>query len=371
MNKQLLWSIVRLLFIILSIIGGIFIILFIAKLTYPFIIAFVIAFLLNPLVNVLNKRFKIPRGIAVFISIIILIAGLAGILTLLVTEIIAGSNYLIQVVPSNFEKIIFFVQDVVTGRILPLYDVLSHKYSQLGIGQQETIRTNIQSFGTSIIDFGKSILTGVLNGLTIFITQLPNTATGLVVSLLATFFISKDWFKLKERIEKKTPDRIKGYFISIFADLRKAFFGYIRAHLTLISITTVIVLIGLLILRIPFAVTIALIIGAVDLLPYLGTGLIFVPWILYTFLTSNFSLTISLSILYAVVIIQRQIMEPKIISSNIGLEPLPTLIALFIGFKLLGFLGLILGPTTLVFISTLYRANVFQEIWNYVIGRKD
>jgi len=371
MNKQLLWSIVRLLFIILSTIAGIFIILFISKLTYPFIIAFVIAFLLNPLVNLLNVRFKIHRGIAVFISIVIVIAALVGILTLLVTEIIAGSNYLIQVVPDNFEKIIFFVQDMVTGKLLPLYDVLSHKYSQLGFGQQETIRSNIQSIGNSIIDFGKSILTGVLNGLTVFITLLPNTATVLVISLLSTFFISKDWFKLKERIEKNTPERIKGYAIFIFADLRKAFFGYIRAHLTLISITTVIVLIGLLILRIPFAVTIALIIGAADLLPYLGTGTIFVPWILYTFLTSDFSSTIGLSILFAVVIITRQMMEPKIISSNIGLNPLPTLIALFVGFKLLGFLGLILGPVTLVFLSTLYRANVFHEIWNYVTGKKN
>jgi sporulation integral membrane protein YtvI len=371
MNKQLLWSIIRLLFIILGTIGGIFIILFIAKLTYPFIIAFVIAFLLNPLVNLLNFRFKIHRGIAVFISIVIVIAGLVGVLTLLVTEIIAGSNYLIQVVPDNFEKIISFVQDMVTGKLLPLYDVLSHKYSQLGIGQQDTIRSNIQSIGNSIIDFGKTILTGVLNGLTVFITLLPNTATVLVISILSTFFISKDWFKLKERIENKTPERIKGYAIFIFADLRKAFFGYIRAHLTLISITTVIVLIGLLILRIPFAVTIALIIGFADLLPYLGTGTIFVPWILYTFLTSDFSLTIGLSILFAVVIVCRQVMEPKIISSNIGLNPLPTLIALFVGFKLLGFLGLILGPVTLVIFSTLYRANVFHEIWNYVIGKKD
>jgi sporulation integral membrane protein YtvI len=260
---------------------------------------------------------------------------------------------------------------MVTGKLLPLYDVLSHKYSQLGIGQQDTIRSNIQSIGNSIIDFGKTILTGVLNGLTVFITLLPNTATVLVISILSTFFISKDWFKLKERIENKTPERIKGYAIFIFADLRKAFFGYIRAHLTLISITTVIVLIGLLILRIPFAVTIALIIGFADLLPYLGTGTIFVPWILYTFLTSDFSLTIGLSILFAVVIVCRQVMEPKIISSNIGLNPLPTLIALFVGFKLLGFLGLILGPVTLVIFSTLYRANVFHEIWNYVIGKKE
>jgi predicted PurR-regulated permease PerM len=63
-------------------------------------------------------------------------------------------------------------------------------------------------------------------------------------------------------------------------------------------------------------------------------------------------------------------MEPKILSSNIGLDPLATLIALFVGFKLIGFLGLIVGPVTLVILSTLYRANVFHDIWTFIKGKE-
>ena len=143
-------------------------------------------------------------------------------------------------------------------------------------------------------------------------------------------------------------------------DLKKALFGFLKAQLTLISITTVIILIGLLILRVDYAITIALVTGLVDILPYLGTGLIFVPWIIYELITGNINFAIGLGVLYIIVLVQRQIMEPKVLSSNIGMDPLATLISLFVGFKLIGFLGLIIGPVTLVILTTLHKANVFQ-----------
>ena len=64
-------------------------------------------------------------------------------------------------------------------------------------------------------------------------------------------------------------------------------------------------------------------------------------------------------------------MEPKILSSNIGLDPLATLIALFVGFKTIGFLGLIAGPVVLVLINTLQRANVFRDLWTWIKGKNE
>lgn len=368
LNRTLVFQIIRFLFVIVCTILGLYVALFISKLTYPFIIALIIAYLLNPLVNLLNEKARIPRGIAAFLSIVLLLAVLAGLFTLLITEIISGSTYLIQVVPESFERLIYFVENIVTDKVIPLYDLIMSKYSQLGAGQQQTIRTNIQSIGDSAINLGKEALNGIIVGIKLVIALLPNTATLIFVSLLATFFISKDWYKIKNLFAKYTPDRIQHYSKTIFIDLRKALFGFIKAHITLISMTTVLVLIGLLILRIPFAITIAILIGFIDLLPYLGTGLIFVPWILYTFLSNDYKLTIGLAILYGVVIVQRQLAEPKVLSSNIGLQPLPTLISLFVGFKFFGLLGLIVGPVTLVVLSTLYRARVFHELWYYIRG---
>ncbi|PGS54726.1 sporulation integral membrane protein YtvI [Bacillus sp. AFS041924] len=368
MSRTLVFQIIRFLFVIVCIILGLYVALFITKFTYPFIIALIIAYLLNPLVNLLNEKARIPRGIAAFLSIILLLAVLAGLFTLLITEIISGSTYLVQVVPESFERLIYFVENMVTDKVIPLYDLIMSKYSQLGAGQQQTIRTNIQSIGDSAINLGKEALNGIIVGIKLVIALLPNTATLIFVSLLATFFISKDWYKIKNLFAKYTPNRLQHYSKTIFIDLKKALFGFIKAHITLISMTTVLVLIGLLILRIPFAITIAILIGFIDLLPYLGTGLIFVPWILYSFLSSDYKLTIGLAILYGVVIVQRQLAEPKVLSSNIGLHPLPTLISLFVGFKFFGLLGLIAGPVTLVILSTLYRARVFHELWYYIKG---
>ena len=91
---------------------------------------------------------------------------------------------------------------------------------------------------------------------------------------------------------------------------------------------------------------------------------------IYASINGDMGLAIGLGVLYIIVLVQRQVMEPKILSSSIGLDPLATLIALFVGFKLIGFLGLIVGPVTLVIISTLYRANVFHDIWAFIKGRE-
>lgn len=222
--------------------------------------------------------------------------------------------------------------------------------------------------GSSIADTGRQILTDILTWIPAQLRALPNLATVLIFSLLGTFFISKDWYKLGDRVRKLLPERVLTSGGNVYRGLQKALIGFLKAQLTLISITAVIVLIGLLILRVDYAITIALITGIVDLMPYLGTGLIFVPWILYLFFTKNYFLTIAISVLYIIVIVQRQLMEPKVLSTNIGLDPLATLVALFVGFQLFGFLGLIIGPVTLVVINTLHQTGVLKEIWDFIRG---
>ncbi len=102
-------------------------------------------------------------------------------------------------------------------------------------------------------------------------------------------------------------------------------------------------------------------IGLVDLLPYLGAGSVFVPWIMYLAIAGQLPQSIGLGVLYIVVLIQRQLTEPKILSKSIGLDPLATLIALFAGFKLFGILGLVAGPAAARFHSGLYHNGRFKR----------
>ncbi len=338
------------------------------KYAFPFLIAIVISFFLNPLVTALEKNTKLHRGVATFIIIFLIVALFSGVVTFIIIQLINGLTYLNTEVPSHVQILSRYIQAYVTNTLLPTWTHITHLINSLDQSQQLTIEQNMNHIGqrlaNGLSDFGTRIITLLTN----FIVSLPNIVTIVVFICLATFFITKDWYKLGEAFQDKLPESIVESLNNIYEGLRKAFMGFVRAHLTLISITALIVLVGLLILRVAHPVTIAFLTGLADFLPYLGTGTVFIPWIVYCYFSGHYFMTIGLAILYAVVIIQRQVMEPKIISSNIGLNPLPTLVALFVGFKLFGFLGLVLGPIVLIIFKTLSQAMVFQNIWKYVIG---
>ncbi|WP_174729571.1 sporulation integral membrane protein YtvI [Mesobacillus harenae] len=372
MNPPYLYrSILRAVFIAAVIIVSALSLYYLSKVTYPFIIGLMIAFFLNPLVNFLERKVRIPRFLAVLISLILIFSIFAGLITLLIAEIVSGAEYFARVVPHHLVTLIDFIEELIASRLIPFYNQITGIFNNLDAGQQDTIMANIQNvgahIGTTVGNFVQTFFENIPNILSWF----PNAATVLIFSLLATFFISKDWYRLYALGSRIMPNRAKSSGATVFADLKKALFGFIKAQATLISITTVIILIGLLILRVDYAITIALVAGLVDIIPYLGTGAIFVPWIIFEIIAGEMSLAIGLGILYIVVLVQRQVMEPKILSSNIGLDPLATLISLFVGFKLIGFLGLIAGPVTLVILTTLHRANVFRDLWSFIKGNDD
>lgn len=370
MNPIYLYRTVRFLIVIGIALLLIFGFVYLSKITYPFLIGFAIAFLINPLVNFLQNKWRMPRVLAVIISILLLIAFFAGLITLLIAEIVSGADYLAKVVPTHLETIIDFIEQFFAAQIIPFYNQLTSLFNSLDTGQQDTILTNIQNVGKKVGSTVGTFIQNFFGKIPDILSWFPNAATVLIFSLLGTFFISKDWYRLTDIGSKLLPNRAKMSSRTVFADLKRALFGFVKAQATLISISTVIILIGLLILKVDYAITIALIAGIVDIIPYLGTGIIFVPWIIYEAIAGDMGTAIGISVLYTVVLVQRQIMEPKILSSNIGLDPLATLIALFVGFKLIGFLGLIVGPVTLVIISTLHKANVFRDLWAFIMGKE-
>ncbi|WP_404444391.1 sporulation integral membrane protein YtvI [Sutcliffiella horikoshii] len=369
MNWNYVHIFFRLLLVLLIITIGLVSFYYLFSIAYPFIIALVLSFLINPLVNLLEKNGRLPRSLAVFLSIMALFASVVGVVTLLIVEIVSGTEYLAKVVPGHFETLVVYVEQFVVNNILPLFNQVSTMFHSLEEGQQQSLLTNIENIGGTVASTVGEFIQSFLTNLPKLLTWIPSVATVLIFSLLATFFISKDWYKLKGRLKKITPIKAQGSLTKVFLSLKKAFFGFLRAQATLISITTIIVLIGLLILRVEYAITVALIIGLVDLIPYLGTGLVFVPWIIFLAISGNLPLAIGLGVLYLIVIVQRQLMEPKILSSSIGLDPLATLVSLFVGFQLIGFLGLIVGPVTVVIFNTLWNAGVIKDIYLFIVGK--
>lgn len=371
MNTAYLYRTIRFLIVVAVIVMGAYALFHISRVTYPFIIGFLIAFMMNPLVNFFERKARMPRSLAVLVALVLIISIFAGLITLLVVEIASGADYLSRVVPEHLVTLIDYIEHFFAAQIIPLYNQLAGLFQNLEAGQQDTILDNIQNVGATIGNTAGNFIKSFFENIPNILSWFPNAATVLIFSLLGTFFISKDWYRLSAMGTRILPARAKTSGRTVFVDLKKALFGFLKAQATLISLTTVIILIGLLILRVDYAITIALVTGIVDIVPYLGTGAVFVPWIIYEAISGDVSTAIGLGILYVVVIVQRQVMEPKILSSSIGLDPLATLIALFVGFKTIGFLGLIVGPVVLVVFNTLQRANVFRDLWIFIKGKNE
>jgi len=369
MNKRNLFILLRILIVIAATIGSLILIFYLGKLMVPFIIGFFLALIINPLVEFIQHKTKMPRGFAVLSSIIIIIGVISAAITLLVTEIIQGFSHLAKIVPEHYKKFSQYVQDIYDAKIMPIINNLLSLFKDLEQGQKSTLLDSMQFIGERLTNTFSSVIQAIGNGLYIIISKLPNFATILIISLLATFFISKDWERIILQLHNKIPKKVHRRINQIHEGLQRALLGFLKAELKLTFITACIVFTGLLILRVEHALSIALIVWIVDFLPYIGAILVFLPWALYSFFTGDIFLGTGLSILYGLIVLQRQLIKPKILSSSIGISPLLTLFTMYVGFKLIGVIGIVLGPLTFIFIKILNETGILQEIWQFIIGR--
>ncbi|WP_044640878.1 sporulation integral membrane protein YtvI [Risungbinella massiliensis] len=341
-------------------------------LLYPFLIGWLIAILIEPIISWMERKTRMPRWLAITILLVLLLSLLFTFLVALVSEIIVELANLAEQLPSFLNDTgDTLVQDFIIDnhdlkKTIDTVQAYLAKYPQQQQGIQDSIQQNIQLLTERITTW----ITDIFSTIGDFLSNLPYLLTVAVFITLGTFFISLDWPRLKKDTITFLPDRISVTVRTVAKDLRKALFGFIRAQLTLVSITGSIMLVGLLILQVEYAFTIALLTLFVDLLPYFGVGSVMVPWIIYSLILGNYKLAIGLGVIYLIILVVRQVIEPKLVASNVGLDPLLTLVALFVGLRLIGVLGLILGPVVTVIVVVLHRANVFRDIWRYIVGKR-
>ncbi|SDZ54478.1 sporulation integral membrane protein YtvI [Evansella caseinilytica] len=335
---------------------------------YPFLIGLLISFLLLPIVNFIERIFSWKRSVAVLFVIASFVLMFSAGVTLLVAEIVAGLGYLKKELPHYIEDGFERLHQWFDATVMPFYESLLAFTSRLNPEQQSTLDHSLETLLSDISAHAGTIVQHLLNGIADFLLSLPNMMTIMFFALLGAFFITKDWPVMAQWLEIRTPNRVKRLSSKLTEQWKLAIRGYILAQLVLVMMTGIIVLIGLLIINVEYAVTTALLIALIDLFPYLGTGLVFIPWVIYAFISGHWNLSIGLSILYAIVIIQRQFSEPKVMSRHMGIPPLALLITLFACYQLFGVLGLLFGPALLIFIQSFIRAGVIDEITAYIKG---
>lgn len=307
------------------------------RLVFPFVVAWILASLLNPIVTKLNKKLLLPRGLGTIVSMLTILSGILWVIVVLVRQL----WHQIVMFSSTFPQ---YSQKFMEG-----FDLVQQKIGAFS-GLDHTLEQSLSAVGT--------FLTSRIPHVYHMIIKLPNMILFVIVMLISTFFMTKDYYPIKAFIKAQFSDTIVDKIVLMQRGMLGALMGYIKTQLILMMITFTICLIGLLLFNMDYALLISSIIALVDALPFFGSGSILIPWSLYHFVTEQYVIGVGLLGIYGVIFIMRQIMEPKILSQQINLYALVTVMAMYIGYKLLGILGLILGPLIMVILKTLQDIGV-------------
>lgn len=318
----------------------------------PFIIAAVIASLINPIVDYIAELTPIHRGFIVFIVLILVI------LIFMTLIIIGGAqgylelNRLLKNLP-DYRSI-----DTQLRWLSEQNQELERFMENLEISNaiKDAINSNLQLLYNGIRDSLISLINSVLD----FLTKLPSVFIVLFIAFIATFFISRDREGIKAFLINIFPDDIQPKIANVFTQLNKSAIGYIRAMLTLITITGVVAGIGVKIIGNQYALIVGVTAAVLDLIPIIGPGLLFYPWILISLLRGSFSLAFSLFLLHLLLAAVRSASEGKILGKSLGLHPLATMIAIFSGYQILGTIGFVVGPSFLVIIKAISDSDLIN-----------
>lgn len=175
----------------------------------------------------------------------------------------------------------------------------------------------------------------------------------LFFSIIATFFISMDYTNVVSFLARQIPKRHRALLFDIKDFLVHTVLKMIKAYLILMLITFAELSIGFLIIDLDYALLIAAMIALLDLLPVIGTGGIMIPWIAVELFRQNYNLALGLSIIYLIVTVFRNIIEPKIVGDQIGLHPIISLVAIYLGLRTMGVMGMIFMPILAILIKWL------------------
>lgn len=311
----------------------------------PFWLGYLISRPLCKAADFLKPKIRLPDALLALILMVLLL-GIGGTLVFrLGLLIVVSVQKLIPLIPGWIEGL--------------------RTYSQTVLQVIERVYLNLPEESAGILSSAFSSIVESLSGMLSIAAQtslkalmsLPRILIAFLIILLSTFFFTADRVRINYHFRPYIKKYIheNPYFQTFRQDVMLVAVGYLKAQLTLMTVTFSISLIGLLILGIHNAFPIALGIGLVDVIPALGPAAVYVPWAISKIILSDASTAVKLLILYSVVTVIRQLLEPKVVGHHIGIHPLLTMLSLYLGVRFLGLSGILLGPLTAITILAYYK----------------
>ena len=308
----------------------------------PFLLGLLLALAAEPMVGFLHKKLHVPRFLSSGIGVCIAFSLLAMVLLSLCAFLLRELGSLSRVLPDlgQTAKSSF---SLVRSWLLQLS-------ARSPESLQPLLEQNVNEFfsdGTALLDRVISHLLGLAGDL---LSHIPNSALGLGTAVISAFLISAKLPKLRRWFLRQIPKEWLCTLSRTGKQIRSVLGAWFTAQCKLTAVSFVLLFLGLVILRIPYALLWALGICLVDAFPVLGVGTVLLPWSLICLLQQDTPRAIGLASTYVAVTLTRSMLEPRFLGRHLGLDPLVTLIALYVGFRLWGIGGMILAPILTVLI---------------------
>jgi sporulation integral membrane protein YtvI len=311
-------------------------------------LGFIIAFAFKPLIRSLTNKLKLPNKVAALIVI-----GVFYLLLLALTIFLGIEVFLY--LKDFFQEIPQLYNNVLVPWLSNALNNLEELASQIDPMLVEQVRIYSQQILESLGNLITSISVGSVSYITNIASKVPLFLVGFLLTVISSFFIAMDYQLIVNFLLDQISPSKRSLLIEAQLFLVSTLHKYAKSYLMIMSITFVELTIGFSILGIESAIVVAFLIAIFDILPVAGTGGVMIPWMIFTFLEGDSRLGFGLLIIYLIVTVIRNIIEPKIIGDQVGLHPLLTLFAMYIGLQLFGVAGLFGFPITLAILNGLHR----------------
>jgi len=310
------------------------------RLVSPFIWAFVFAYILRRPALLLHKKIGLPYKLVAFLLVLIFYCVIGVLIALLGVRVLTAIADLLALLPP------LYANEIVPS-LSSFFEEIEQAVSRMDPTLIPVVKNMSSQFIQAIGELVSNISVKTVTIISTYASSLPGLFIRAVLMVISTFFISMDYERVTGFIMRQFSEKFRELMIEIQRYVVGTLFVCIRSYALIMSITFVELSIGFTIIGINKPILIALLIAVFDILPVVGTGGILIPWAIISLIQGKYSFALGLFLIYVIVTIIRNIIEPKIVGSQIGLHPVVTLISLFVGAQLFGVLGLFGFPITL------------------------
>jgi len=314
----------------------------------PFILALILAEVIDAPSTWLTRRLPIPRGVAVGLVLVGVLAFTILLTVVGAAQIIGELTQFSDYLPDIYDQVRVTVEGL-TSRLTQFAAGLPQEVTNLVETQLETVYERagewVELLLTALRDFT--------------FNRLPNFLTVLLIAVISSYFLARDKEVIGQATLRLLPAPWREGVMRAQSELYRATLGMINAQLIIVLVDLVITVTALYLLGTRYAVSIAIAAAILDIIPY-GPGLIFAPWSLYHLLVGNVMYGVFIIIVFGGISLVRTVIQANVIGVRIGVHPFATLLALYIGARVFGATGLIIGPVIAVLLKAAIVSGLLQ-----------